>query len=104
MSVNTNDATLEASLRTQWATLYGRSQLAAAMFPKYPRFVPAPCPQSAVTPATSIVHVPPRATRAEDLFAFVARLRFMMEDITQLLSGLACSVIGVSNLCSSRPA
>ena len=93
MTVNPSDTTLEASLRTQWATLYGRSQLAAGMFPSYPRFVPAPCPQSIVTPATSIVHVPPRAATAEDLFAFVARLRFMMEDITQLLSGSVASYV-----------
>jgi hypothetical protein len=86
MTVDPGDPTLETTLRMQAATLYGRSRLAAAMFPDYPRFAPAECPESTVTRATRSVSVAPRAASAEDLFAFVARLRFMMEDPTQLLS------------------
>ncbi|HSX59843.1 MAG TPA: DUF5624 domain-containing protein [Tahibacter sp.] len=93
MSVNPDDATLDTTLRTQVATLYGRAQLAGKLFPAYPRFVPAGCPESVVAPATSVVHVPPRAASADDLFAFVARLRFMMEDPTQLLSSTVATYV-----------
>jgi hypothetical protein len=86
MTVDPTDANLEATLRAQAATFYGRARLAAPMFPDYPRFQTTTCPQSDVTRATASVSVPPRAASADDLFAFVARLRFMMEDPTQLLS------------------
>ncbi|HEX2687450.1 MAG TPA: hypothetical protein VHN14_12575 [Kofleriaceae bacterium] len=35
----------------------------------------------------------PRLTTAEDSFSFVARLRFVMEDPTQLLSGSVASYV-----------
>lgn len=86
MTVDPADPTLETTLRGQVATLYGRAQLAADMFPDYPRFRPAACPESSVDRSTQTVSFPPRAASADELFAFVARLRFMMEDPTQLLS------------------
>ena len=46
-----------------------------------------------MTSATRTVSVPPRATSVDDLFAFVARLRFMMEDATQLLSSSAATYV-----------
>jgi hypothetical protein len=84
---------IESKLRTFWATTYARVQLAGRMFPQYPRFVPGECPSVAVTPATRSVSVPPRLTTADDLFSFVARLRFVMEDPTQLLSGSVASYV-----------
>jgi len=102
MTVNPNDPALEKTLRVQWATLYGRSQLAAGMFPHHPRFAPAVCPQSDVSPGMATVHVPPRATTAKDLFAFVARLRFMMEDPTQLLSSTVASYV-LEQLAAGTP-
>jgi hypothetical protein len=84
---------IEAQLRGFWATTYARIQLAGRMFPQYPRFVPGECPSTAVTPATRSVSAPPRLTTAEDIFSFVARLRFVMEDPTQLLSGSVASYV-----------
>jgi uncharacterized protein DUF5624 len=84
---------IEAQLRGFWATTYARIQLAGRMFPQYPRFVPGECPSSMVTPATRSVSAPPRLTTAADLFSFVARLRFVMEDPTQLLSGSVASYV-----------
>lgn len=50
-------------------------------------------PSTAVTPTTRSVSAPPRLTTADDLFSFVARLRFVMEDPTQLLSGSVASYV-----------
>ena len=93
-STNPTDwASIEAQLRGFWATTYARIQLAGRMFPQYPRFVPGECPSTAVTPATRSISAPPRLTTAEDIFSFVARLRFVMEDPTQLLSGSVASYV-----------
>ncbi len=47
--------------------------------------------------------VPPRAASADDLFAFVARLRFMMEDATQLLSSTVAVYVLDQLKAASRP-
>lgn len=93
-SASTTDwASIEGQLRGFWGTTYARTQLAGHLFPRYPRFVPADCASTVVTPATRTVSAPPRLTTAEDLFSFVARLRFVMEDPTQLLSGCVASYV-----------
>jgi len=50
-------------------------------------------PPARCAPATRSVSAPPRLTTADDLFSFVARLRFVMEDPTQLLSGSVASYV-----------
>ncbi|MEJ8846575.1 DUF5624 domain-containing protein [Variovorax rhizosphaerae] len=86
-------AASEARLRGLWATTYARTKLAARMFPGYPRLAPAECADCVATPATRTVAVPPRPASAEDLWSFVARLRFVMEDPTQLLSSVVASYV-----------
>ncbi|MEJ8854429.1 DUF5624 domain-containing protein [Variovorax robiniae] len=86
-------AASEARLRGLWATTYARTQLAGRMFPGYPRFAPGECPECTATPATRTVSAPPRVASAGDLWSFVARLRFVMEDPTQLLSSVVASYV-----------
>lgn len=80
-------ASIEKECRAFWAVTLSRTQLAGRMFPQYPKFTGCECEDTPVTPLTRTVHEPPRITSPDDLFSLVARLRFMMEDPTRLLSG-----------------
>ncbi len=93
IQIRPDDPNPEVTYRAIWAHTYARTQLAGRMFPDYPSFVPPDCPESNVTPSTRKISAPPRATSADDLFSFVARLRFVMEDATQLLSTSVSSYI-----------
>ena len=84
-------AGLEQTYRRVWSSLHTRTILAGPMFKRYPEFVPAPCRECVVTRKTQTISYPPRTTSAKDLYSFVARLRFSMEDLTQLLSASVAS-------------
>jgi len=78
---------LETGYRRLWAGLRATSDLAAGMFEGYPRFTARSAEQPAVGPDTASVHAKPALKGPDDWFALVTRLRVVMEDPTQLLSG-----------------
>jgi len=80
-------AELEPGYRRLWAGLRATSDLAAAMFEGYPRFVVPDAGQPAIGPGTVSVSGKPALKGPDDWFALVTRLRVVMEDPAQLLSG-----------------
>jgi Domain of unknown function (DUF5624) len=78
---------LEGGYRSLWAGLRATSGLAAGMFEGYPRFAPLSAEPVTIGPGTASVHVKPALTGPGDWLALVTRLRVVMEDPTQLLSG-----------------
>ena len=78
---------LEAGYRRLWTGLRATSDLAGGMFEGFPRFIAAPAPQPTVGPDTATVHAKPALNGPDDWLALVTRLRVVMEDPTQLLSG-----------------
>jgi hypothetical protein len=78
---------LEPGYRRLWAGLRATSELAGGMFEGYPRFA-APSPEPpAIGPGTASVSAKPALKGPGDWFALVTRLRVVMEDPAQLLSG-----------------
>jgi hypothetical protein len=88
-SVNDSDPAkaLEAGYRRLWAGLRATSDLAAGMFEGYPRFAVRSAEQPVIGPDTATVHAKPALKGPGDWLALVTRLRVVMEDPTQLLSG-----------------
>jgi Domain of unknown function (DUF5624)/EPTP domain len=85
---DTSPATaLEAGYRRLWAGLRAISELADGMFAGYPRFAASAAERVTIGPGTASVHAKPAVTGPDDWFALVTRLRVVMEDPTQLLSG-----------------
>jgi hypothetical protein len=78
---------LELGYRRLWAGLRATSGLAVGMFEGYPRFVAPSAEQPTIGPGTAFVHAKPALKGPGDWFALVTRLRVVMEDPTQLLSG-----------------
>ena len=78
---------LEPAYRGLWAALRATSDLAGAMFEGYPRFAVPAAGQAAIGPGTAFVHGKPAVKGPDDWFALVTRLRVVMEDPAQLLSG-----------------
>jgi hypothetical protein len=79
--------TMEADYRRLWAALHATSELADGMFQGYPRFTPPSAERVTIGPGTASVHAKPALKGPDDWFALVTRLRVVMEDPTQLLSG-----------------
>jgi hypothetical protein len=80
-------ATLEAPYRELWSSLLAVSQLGARMFDRYPRFQPRPSLNGTVEPGVAWVHEKPDVHGPDDWFALTTRLRVVLEDPRQLLSG-----------------
>jgi Domain of unknown function (DUF5624) len=78
---------LEAGYRRLWAGLRATSQLAGGMFEGYPRFAARSAEPPAIGPGTASVTAKPALKGPGDWFALVTRLRVVMEDPAQLLSG-----------------
>jgi Domain of unknown function (DUF5624) len=78
---------LEAGYRQLWAGLRATSDLAGGMFEGYPRFAAPSAERPTIGPGTASVHVKPALKGPDDWLALVTRLRVVMEDPTQLLSG-----------------
>ena len=78
---------LEAGYRRLWAGLHATSELAAGMFAGYPRFAPPAAGQVTIGPGTASVGAKPALSGPGDWLGLVTRLRVVMEDPTQLLSG-----------------
>jgi hypothetical protein len=80
-------AALEDSYRRLWSSLQAMSELGARMFHAYPRFRPRPTLNGSIGPGTVWVHEKPGVDGPDDWFALTTRLRVVMEDPRQLLSG-----------------
>lgn len=80
-------AALESDYRLQWSSLIATSELGGQMFARYPRFEPAPVLDAKVTGTTRVVHEKPAVHGPQDWLALTTRLRVVMEDPRQLLSG-----------------
>jgi hypothetical protein len=78
---------LEPGYRRLWAALHATSELAGGMFAGYPRFAAPPAGQVVIGPETESVHAKPALRGPDDWLALVTRLRVVMEDPAQLLSG-----------------
>jgi Domain of unknown function (DUF5624) len=78
---------LEPGYRRLWAGLRATSELASGMFDGYPRFAAAAVGQPVIGPGTISVDAKPALSGPDDWFALVTRLRVVMEDPAQLLSG-----------------
>jgi hypothetical protein len=80
-------AALEDPYRRLWSSLRAMSELGARMFDAYPRFLPRPSLNGSIGPGTAWVHEKPAVDGPDDWFALTTRLRVVMEDPRQLLSG-----------------
>jgi hypothetical protein len=78
---------LEERYRELWSSLRAMSELGARMFDEYPRFRPRPSVNGRIEPGATWVHEKPAVVGPDDWFALTTRLRVVMEDPRQLLSG-----------------
>jgi hypothetical protein len=77
----------EYGYRLLWSSLSATSELGGQMFAGYPRFAPRSDERAHVGPDTMSVHEKPAIDSPDDWFALTTRLRVVMEDPRQLLSG-----------------
>ena len=80
-------AALEDGYRRLWASLHATSDLGGQMFEGYPRFEPRPAEHASLGADSVSVHEKPAVNGPDDWLALTTRLRVMMEDPRQLLSG-----------------
>jgi Domain of unknown function (DUF5624) len=80
-------AAMEDYYRRLWAGLRATSELADGMFRGYPRFAAPSAERPVIGPGTASVDAKPALRGPDDWFALVTRLRVVMEDPRQLLSG-----------------
>jgi hypothetical protein len=80
-------ASLEAGYRQLWASLRATSDLGGQMFEGYPRFEARPARRPRVHPGSASVPEKPAVAGPDDWLALTTRLRVVMEDPRQLLSG-----------------
>jgi hypothetical protein len=78
---------MERGYRQLWAGLRATSDLAGGMFEGYPRFAARSTEPFTIGPGTASVHAKPAMKGPDDWLALVTRLRVVMEDPAQLLSG-----------------
>lgn len=78
---------LEHDYRRLWASLHATSDLGARMFSTYPRYAPYSSPNAPVDARSTTVHEKPAITGPADWLGLITRLRVLMEDPRQLLSG-----------------
>lgn len=78
---------LEGHYREMWSSLAAISELGARMFNEYPRFRLESIDSRHVHPDSPWVHEKPAIRGPEDWLALTTRLRVVMEDPRQLLSG-----------------
>jgi hypothetical protein len=80
-------AAFEGGYRRLWAGLRATCELGGEMFAGYPRFAAATAGQVTVGPGSTSVPAKPAVAGPGDWLALVTRLRVVMEDPRQLLSG-----------------
>jgi hypothetical protein len=80
-------ASLETGYRQLWASLRATSDLGGQMFEGYPRFEARSAERARVDADSVSVPEKPAVAGPDDWFALSTRLRVVMEDPRQLLSG-----------------
>jgi hypothetical protein len=80
-------AALESDYRQMWSWLMATSELGERMFAGYPRFEPTPRNHLVLGPDSSTVSEMPAIAGPDDWLAMTTRLRVVLEDPRQLLSG-----------------
>ena len=78
---------LEYEYRLLWSRTIATCDLGELMFSGYPRFEPHAPNRRSLTPDTSSVEAMPAIGSPSDWFAMITRLRVVLEDPRQLLSG-----------------
>jgi hypothetical protein len=87
-------AALERDYRLMWSGLQATSQLGELMFAGFPRFEAEPRSRGAVGFGSSTVSEMPAVSGPDDWFAMTTRLRVVLEDPRQLLSGAVTDFAG----------
>jgi hypothetical protein len=80
-------AAFEHAYRRLWASLGATCELGGQMFAGYPRFAAPSVEPARIGPGVTSVSGKPAVNGPDDWFALVTRLRVVMEDPRQLLSG-----------------
>jgi len=80
-------AGLERDYRVLWSWLLATSDLGGQMFAGYPVFEPLPRGHVVAVPGTTSVSEMPVVSGPDDWFSMITRLRLVLEDPRQLLSG-----------------
>jgi hypothetical protein len=78
---------LESEFRRLWSGLAATSRLGAVMFDGYPHFAPRPVSTARLAADTRTVDEKPSITAPDDWHSMITRLRVLLEDPRQLLSG-----------------
>lgn len=85
-------AALEQDYRQLWSQVVATAQLGALMFDGYPAYAPARRTETTPSAGTATVSEMPTVGSAQDWFALTTRLRIVLEDPRQLLSGAVTDV------------
>ena len=94
----------EKEYRELWGNVRVNSELAAQMFDGYPAFKLETPPEPTVKPGTATVGHMPAVTSPDDMFTWVTRLRYALEDSRELLSNcVANAVIDMLHQAGNQP-
>src|SRR6201996_975995 len=94
-------AEIEQQVRDVFLQLRANTDLAGLMFDGYPRFSKSIEEPPVIEPATKELHAMPRLRSPDDRATAITRLRFVMEDPTQLLSNSVAHFV-IDQLCESN--
>jgi hypothetical protein len=90
---------MEGQVREVFLQLRANTELARAMFEGYPAFAKSIEESPVIEPMTKSLHAMPRLRSPDDRFTAITRLRFVMEDPTQLLSNSVAHFV-IDQLCA----
>ncbi|KAK5989553.1 Pimeloyl-[acyl-carrier] methyl ester esterase-like protein [Cladobotryum mycophilum] len=79
--------THEHQFRSLWSSLFGTGQLGETMFSGYPSYQPERTTRPVINASTLSVPELPKISHGDDWFAMNTRMRVVLEDARQLLSG-----------------
>ena len=97
-------AEIEGQVREVFLQLRANTDLARLMFEGYPAFAKSIEEPPVIEPTTQSLHAMPRLRSPDDRYTAITRLRFVMEDPTQLLSNSVAHFV-IDQLCehSNQP-
>jgi hypothetical protein len=91
-------AEIEGQVREVFLQLRANTDLARVMFEGYPAFAKSIEESPVIEPTTKSLHAMPRLRSPDDRITAITRLRFVMEDPTQLLSNSVAHFV-IDQLC-----
>jgi hypothetical protein len=89
---------IEHQYRTLWFNTHVNAELAGRMFEGYPRYQFTTPGRPIIDHGTATVNELPAISSAQDMFTFVTRLRFVLEDPRQLISNCVADYV-IDRLC-----